>query len=399
MTAPFSSVELLTVGQGDRDLRVGRLGGVRRQVTLEGGLGVGERDAVLRALRAGDRGHDRGEVELELLREARLGGRVVPEALLLGVLLHQRQLLLGAAGELEVVDGLLVDREDRDGGAELGAHVADGGAVGQRQRRDAVAVELDELADHTVLAQHLGDGEHQVGRGRALGQVAVELEADHARDQHGDRLAEQRGLGLDAADAEAEDAQAVDHGGVRVGADAGVGVGLQLAVDLTGEDGAGQVLDVDLVDDAGARRDDLEVLERGLAPAQELVALAVALVLDLDVALEGLGGAEDLGDHGVVDDHLGGRERVDLGRVATELGRGLAQGGQVDDAGHAGEVLHDHARRRVLDLLVGLGGLVPARQGLDVVGGDVRAVLGAQEVLQQHLQREGQRRERRGPHP
>jgi hypothetical protein len=32
--------------------------------------------------------------------------------------------------------------------------------------------------------------------------------------------------------------------------------------------------------------DDLEVVERGLAPAQELVALAVALVLDLDVALE-----------------------------------------------------------------------------------------------------------------
>jgi hypothetical protein len=49
------------------------------------------------------------------------------------------------------------------------------------------------------------------------------------------------------------------------------------------------VLDVDLVDDAGARRDDLEVVERRLAPAQELVALAVALVLDLDVALEGVG--------------------------------------------------------------------------------------------------------------
>ena len=101
-----------------------------------------------------------------------------------------------------------------------------------------------------------------------------------------DRLAEHRGLGLDAADAPAEHAEAVDHRGVRVGADAGVGVGRQLAVDLAGEDHAGQVLDVDLVHDAGARRDDLEVVERGLAPAQELVALAVALVLDLDVALE-----------------------------------------------------------------------------------------------------------------
>ena len=138
-------------------------------------------------------------------------------------------------------------------------------------------------------------------------------------------------------------------------------------------------------------RDDLEVLERGLAPAQELVALPVALVLDLDVALEGVGAAEDVDDHRVVDDHLGRGERVDLGRVAAEVGDGLAHGGEVDDAGHAGEVLHDHAGRGELDLGVGLGVLVPAAERADVVGGDVGAVLGAQEVLQQHLEavREG----------
>ena len=109
------------------------------------------------------------------------------------------------------------------------------------------------------------------------------------------------------------------------------------------EDHAGQVLDVDLVDDAGAGRHDLEVAERALAPAQELVALAVALVLDLDVALERLGRAEDVGDDGVVDDHLGRGERVDLLRVAAEVGHGLAHRGEVDDAGDAGEVLHHHA--------------------------------------------------------
>ena len=108
-----------------------------------------------------------------------------------------------------------------------GRHVADRGAVGQRQRGDAGAVELDELADHAVLAQHLGDRQHQVGGGGALGQVAVELEADDARDEHRDRLAEHGRLGLDAADAPADHADAVDHRGVRVGADAGVGVGLR----------------------------------------------------------------------------------------------------------------------------------------------------------------------------
>jgi hypothetical protein len=347
----------------------------------------------LRPLGAGQGRDDGGEVELEPLGVARLGGGVVPEPLLLGVGLDQRELLLGAAGQLEVVEGLLVDREDCDRGAELRAHVADRGPVGQRQRRDAGAVELHELPDHAVLAQHLGDREDQVGRGRALGQVAAELEADDPRDQHRDRLAEHRGLGLDAADAPADHADAVDHRGVAVGADAGVGVGLQLTVDLAGEDHPGQVLDVDLVDDAGAGRDHLEVLEGALAPAQELVALAVALVLDLHVALERLGGAEHVGDHRVVDHQLGGCERVDPGRVTAELGHGLAHRGQVDHAGDAGEVLHDHPRRGELDLLVRLRVGVPPGQRADVLLGDVGAVLGAQQVLQQHLQAERQARD------
>ena len=137
---------------------------------------------------------------------------------------------------------------------------------------------------------------------------------------------------------------------------------------------------------------DGEVVERGLAPAQELVALAVALVLQRAVEGERVGPAEVVGDDGVVDDQLGGRQRVDLLRVAAEVGHRLAHGGQVDDARDAGEVLHQHPRRRELDLGVRLGRRVPVGQRPHVVGGDVGAVLGAQQVLEQHLQRvrEGQ---------
>ena len=91
-------------------------------------------------------------------------------------------------------------------------------------------MELDELADDTVLAEHLGDGQDQVGRGRAVRQLTVELEADHPRDEHRHRLAEHRGLGLDAADAPAEHPEPVDHRGVRVGPDQRVRVGLRVAV-------------------------------------------------------------------------------------------------------------------------------------------------------------------------
>ena len=90
------------------------------------------------------------------------------------------------------------------------------------------------------------------------------------------------GLRLDAAHAPAEHAEAVDHGGVRVGADDRVEEGHAVAV----EDHPGEVLQVDLVADAHARGHDAEVLEGALGPLEEGVALDVALVLDVDVLVE-----------------------------------------------------------------------------------------------------------------
>ena len=47
-------------------------------------------------------------------------------------------------------------------------------------------------------------------------QPAVQFEADHCGDQHGKRLTEHGGFRFDSADAPAEHAEAVDHGGVRI---------------------------------------------------------------------------------------------------------------------------------------------------------------------------------------
>ena len=61
----------------------------------------------------------------------------------------------------------------------------------------------------------------------------------------------------------------------------------------------------------------------------------------LNVPVEGVRAAEDVGDHRVVDDELGRHQRVDLARVAAQRPHRLAHRGQVDDGGHAGQVLHD----------------------------------------------------------
>jgi hypothetical protein len=100
-----------------------------------------------------------------------------------------------------------------------------------------------------------------------------------------------------------------------------------------------------------------------LSPAQELVALVVALVFELDVAGERVGRAEQVGHHRVVDHQLGRRQWVDPGGVAAEVAHRLAHRGEVDDGRHAGEVLHDHPGGGEADLPVGLGRRVPAGEG------------------------------------
>jgi hypothetical protein len=89
----------------------------------------------------------------------------------------------------------------------------------------------------------------------------------------------------------------------------------------------------------------------------------------------------------VVDHQLDGHQRVDARRVAVQVVHRVAHGGEVDDRGHAGEVLHQHARGRVGDLARRLVGGDPRREVLDVLRLDGLAVLAPEQVLEQDLQR------------
>ena len=363
----------------------------RLEMARDHGLRLAQRDPILGALRPGDARLDGAHVEDEGVGV--VGGAVAGlavQALGTGVRLDQGDLRLGAAGESQVRDALRVDGEDAAGRPVLRRHVRDGGAIGERQVVEPVAEELDELADHPLRAQHLDHCEHEVGGGGALGEPSGELESHHLGDEHRDGLAEHRGLRLDSPDPPAEHPEAVDHRGVRVGADDGVRVGAGRAVVLAREDHAGEVLEVDLVDDAGAGRHHLEVPERLLAPAQERVALAIALELDRGVAGERVMGAEPIDLQRMVDDELHRRERVDLRGVAAEGTHRVAHGGQIDHRGDAREVLEQDPGGRERDFGRRLGARVPARQRLDVARGDGDPVFMAEQVLEEDLQREGQ---------
>ena len=180
-----------------------------REARVVGRLGRAQRHPVLRSLGSREARLDAREIELEHVGVLGLAHAVrAPHPLRAGIGLDQRDLLFATAGERQIAAGLLVDREDRAGAAELGRHVRDRRAIGERQAGETVAEELDELVDDALLAQHLSDREHEIGRGRTRRQRALEPEADHLRDEHRYRLAQHRGFRLDAADAPAEHAQA-----------------------------------------------------------------------------------------------------------------------------------------------------------------------------------------------
>jgi len=157
-----------------------------------------------------------------------------------------------------------------------------------------------------VGAQLLGDGQHKIGGGGAFGQLAFQPEADDIRRSHDDRLAEHHRLSLDASDAPAQHAQPIDHRGVRVRADQRVRIEHNLTFFLGGVHHAGQVLEVDLMHDAGRRRDDAQLLEALLPPAQELISLAIALELEFGVAGQRFCGCEEVHLNRVIDDQVDG---------------------------------------------------------------------------------------------
>ena len=259
------------------------------------------------------------------------------------------------------------------------------------------AEEFDELADHALLAQHLRHREHQVGRGDAFLELALELEADHFRQQHRQRLAEHRSFRLDAADAPAEHGETVDHRGVRVGADQRIRIGdlegAGLLADrhllLLGPHRLREVFEIDLMADAGAGRHHGEIRKRALAPFEELVAFLVLLVFLDHVLAERLVVAEEVHDHRVVDHQIDRHQRIDLLGVAAERLHRIAHRREIDHRRHAGEILHQHARGAERDFMLELALLQPLRDRDDVVLLDGAAVFVAQQVFQQHLHRIG----------
>ncbi len=205
-----------------------------------------------------------------------------------------------------------------------------------------------------------------------------------------DGLAEHAGFRFDAADAPTDDAEAVDHGGVRVGSDQRVGI-IKIAA---AEHALGEILEIDLVHDADARRDEAESLERLLAPLEEFVTLAVALEFHVHVQLQRHGRAGEIDLDRVIDHEIDRDERLDDFRIAAQPFHRAAHGGEIDHQRDAGEILQDDPRDDERNFLVRRLLRVPVGQRLDIFAADFFAVAIAQDGFEHDPDADRQARDR-----
>ena len=91
---------------------------------------------------------------------------------------------------------------------------------------------------------------------------------------------------FNSPNAPSENSQPVHHRGMRIHSHESIGIGV-LRICCTVRSGPHRLckkLEVNLMANAGSRRDDTEIIERHLSPFQESVTFAVPLVLQFNIA-------------------------------------------------------------------------------------------------------------------
>ena len=304
------------------------------------------------------------------------------------VVFDQFHEIIRAAGSPKVSEGFLVDGEVTHRGTVFGGHVGDCGAVRERKFGGSGSVEFNEFSDDFVLAENLGHGEGKIGGSGGSGKFPGQIKTDDFGGQEGKGLAEHTGFRFNSAHSPANDSEAVDHGGVGIGTDERIGVGEEGSISLfLGENAAGEVFEVHLMDDADSGGDDAKGLKGLLAPFEEFVAFAVALELVLHVQHERLFRSVDVDLNGVIDDEIDGDEGFDDFGIFFEAGDSIAHGGEVDQERHAGEVLEDDAGDSERDFFSGWFLGIPAGEVLDIAGACLKAVAVAEDRLENDAER------------
>ena len=200
-------------------------------------------------------------------------------------------------------------------------------------------------------AQHFNNFQHEVGTRCAFHHFACQLKANDFWDQHGNWLAKHCCFGFNPANTPTQNSKAVYHGCVRISSDECIRIrDFNTVLIFVGPDSLRQILEVHLMTDACARRNNAEVVKRFLAPLKECVPLKITFIFAVHVHLECTRVTEFINHDRVVDDQINRVQRVNLLGVATKGHDTIAHRCKVNHGRNACEILHQNTGRAVGDL-------------------------------------------------
>ncbi len=151
-----------------------------------------------------------------------------------------------------------------------------------------------------------------------------------------------------------------------------------------------QVLEVDLVHDAGARGHGAEVLEGALGELEQLVALTVPVILQRHVEGQRTIAAEKVHLHRVIDHQVARHQRVDPVGISLHAHDRVTHRRQVHHTGNASEVLQHDPRWHEGDLTAGRVHRLPRHDVPDMLLRDDAMPGKAKRILQQDTDGEGE---------
>ena len=178
---------------------------------------------------------------------------------------------------------------------------------------------------------------------------------------------------------------------MRVCSDEGIGIcqrhvaGGSGRVLVGAEHNPSQVLEINLVYNAGVGGNHPKVFERSLPPAKELVPFAIALIVQVDIGSKRLGCAEGVHLNRVINYELDRLQRVYAGWIAAQSRHRVSHRGQVHDGRNTGEVLEQDARGRERNFSCRTT-RNPARQSFHIFRRHNDAILGPEQILEENAQ-------------
>ena len=87
----------------------------------------------------------------------------------------------------------------------------------------------------------------------------------------------------------------------------------------------------------------------------------------------------------VVNDKVHWRKRIHFCRISPQTFHRFAHGGKIDHRRHTGKILHQNTSGSIGNFTIGMGGLQPMRESMNIIFGNGITILPTKQIFQQHF--------------